>query len=163
MSISTNPGVSSDHSAQVRIGICDLSSVPGLVDSSSEASLARSGARWRSMDAASWRRGSSLVVAERDLTVAAQKGTGGQHGGQSLAGWGPHQHPADGQPGEHRWRELGSLGRPGPGDLDGHGGAQGRSGVVVVPPGQLDQLVEDPLFLAFRASFVGQSHLFGDT
>ena len=52
-SISTNPGIFSLHSAQVRIGICDLSNVPGLVwERPRGNSLARSGARWRSMRAA---------------------------------------------------------------------------------------------------------------
>src|SRR5664279_177718 len=49
-SISTNPGTASSQSAQVRIGICDFSSVPGLVwDRPRESSFARSGASWRSI------------------------------------------------------------------------------------------------------------------
>ena len=49
-SISTNPGLFSLHSAQVRTGICDLSNVPGLVWLRPRGNnLARSGARWRSM------------------------------------------------------------------------------------------------------------------
>ena len=45
-SISTNPGIFSLHCAQVRIGICDLSNVPGLVCERPRGdSLARSGAR----------------------------------------------------------------------------------------------------------------------
>ncbi|WP_346231471.1 hypothetical protein [Parafrigoribacterium mesophilum] len=52
-SISTNPGTASSQSAQVRIGICDFSSVPGLVcDRPRASSLARSGASLRSIVAA---------------------------------------------------------------------------------------------------------------
>ena len=60
-SISTNPGRSSSQSAQVRIGIWDLASDPGLVpDRPLIVSFARSGASRRSMVAAdiptSWAR-----------------------------------------------------------------------------------------------------------
>jgi hypothetical protein len=52
-SISTNPGAASSHSAQVRIGICDFSSDPGLVWLRPRGSIfARSPASFRSIVAA---------------------------------------------------------------------------------------------------------------
>jgi hypothetical protein len=52
-SISTKPGTASSHSAQVRTGIWDLSSVPGLVcERPRGINLARSPASFRSMVAA---------------------------------------------------------------------------------------------------------------
>lgn len=52
-SISTNPGTASSHSAQVRIGIWDFNSVPGLVwDRPRDIILKRSGPSRRSFVAA---------------------------------------------------------------------------------------------------------------
>jgi hypothetical protein len=74
-SISTKPGMSSVHSAQVRMGIWDLSNVPGLVcERPRDTSLSRSGARC-SVDRrrAHGHEQCRLVVAQDDVAVAAQQ------------------------------------------------------------------------------------------
>ncbi len=146
-SISTNPGTASSHSAQVRIGIWDFSSVPGLVwDRPRGISLARSPAEF-AVD----RRGAhahqqtGLLVGELNLPVAAQqRHQDRQHRGQQPAGRGPQHRPALDQ-GRQQIRPVDRCpARPGPDDLQDQGLPQGRPGVVAVPAGQLDQLVQDP-------------------
>ena len=146
-SISTKPGTASSHSAQVRIGIWDFSSVPGLVwDRPRGTSFARSPASLRSIVAALMRISrpacssvSSSSSSRRSSGTrtgsigASSLPAGARSTAQHLISAGSRSGPVDRRPA-----------RPGPDGLQDQGIPQGRPGVVAVPAGQLDQLIEDP-------------------
>ena len=63
--------------------------------------------------------------------------------------------------GHHVGPELRGPGRPRPSDLERPGPADGGPAVVPMPPGQLDQLVEDPRLLGPRPPLVAGRQLLG--
>ena len=146
------------------MGIWDLSSVPGLVwDRPRNIRAARSLTRRRSMEAAlmDTRRAASSSLSSKIPVPPEQGHDHGQHRGQPLAGGTAGQHPTDGQCGHHRWGELGGSGGPGRHHLDRARTTQGGPGVVPVPAGESDQLVQDPGLVGPRSPLVGGRQLLG--
>ena len=163
-SISTNPGDPLIHSAQVRIGIWDLSNVPGLVwERPRNPRAARSGASSRSMVAAliDTKRAASSSLITRSPSLRIQGHDDGQHRSEALAGGTAAQHPTDSECGYHIWRELRRPGSPRHNHLDRPCTPEGGPGVVPVPARELDQLVENPGLLDPRSPLVGGRQLLG--
>ena len=138
---------------------------PGLgVGASPGHELARSGARCRSMDAALMDTSRAASSSLRAISPSRRKR------GTTVASMGARRLPAGARVSiQHVARPAITCGANfearaarGRHDLEGPGVAEGRSGVVAVPPRELDQLVEDPRLLGPGGPFVGRRLLLGD-
>jgi hypothetical protein len=101
-----------------------------------------------------------LVIADRKLPIPAQqRHQNRQHRGQEPAGRCPQHRPA---PDQCR-QQVRSVDRrpagPGSDDLQDQGVPQGRPGIVAVPTGQFDQLVQDPGLPCTIGALIGEGFL----